>query len=201
MRTLTAWLAMGAVALALYVAWPRRMIYVHSHVTGKSYLVKNMPNSQDAADRLATMELRVRDFLHKAEAHAPGDPRLHNIRMRWDGTLYETPVDEDVAYSIGKGAISICVRSPTGALDSENSCMFVLLHELAHVATDKYGHRPRFWANMKFLLEVAERTGSYTYQDFENTETTYCGTPLRSSPLACVKNATCESEMSGRAKK
>ena len=193
--TATAWLVMGAVAVAVYVAWPRRMAYVHSHVTGKAYLVKNLPNSQAVADRLALMEHRVRDFLHKAKAHAPGDRRLHNIRMRWNGTLTETSEDKDVAYSIGKGAISICVRSPSGGLVDENSCMFVLLHELAHVATDTYGHEHRFWPNMKFLLELAERTGSYTYQDFERTETSYCGIPLTSSPLSCVKNATCKSEL------
>ena len=194
-RALTAWLAMGLVGLALYVAWPRRMVYVHSHVTGKAYLVKNLPHSQAAADRLATMELRVRDFLHKAEALAPGDPRLHNIRMKWNGTLAETQVDKDVAYSIGKNAISVCVRSPDGQLDSENTAMYVLLHELAHVASDKYGHTDRFWLNMKFLLELAERTGAYTYEDFENTETSYCGLPLKSSLLSCVKKATCKSEL------
>lgn len=194
----TVWLAMGIVALALYVAWPRRMAWKHSHVTGKKYLVKNLPNAQDAADRLAFMELRVREFLHKAERYAPGDHRLHNIRMRWNGTLAETPVDQDVAYSIGKGAVSVCVRAPDGSLESENTCMFVLLHELAHVATDTYGHSSQFWANMKFLLELAEATGSYRYQDFDAVETSYCGRRLAASPLSCVKNDTCVSEMRRR---
>lgn len=197
--TLSAWLAVAVVALALYVAWPRRMVRVYSHVTGKAYLVKGGEMAQDVADRLAFMELRVRDFLHKAEAYAPGDPRLHNIRMRWDGTLYETPDNDDVAYSIGKGAVSICVRTPDGRLDSENTGMFVLLHELAHVATDTYGHSQQFWANMRFLLELAERTGSYTYQDFDSTETSYCGRRLAASPLSCVKNATCASQLGGGA--
>lgn len=191
-------MALGIVAWGLYVAWPRRMIAVKSTLTGKTYVVKNQEGAQDVADRLATMELKIRDFLHRADKYAPGDPRLANIHARWNGTLQETVDDTDVAFSVGKDAISVCVRSLDGTLESENTCMFVLLHELAHVATNGYGHHPEFWANMRFLLEVAEMTGSYRYEDFDSTEVTYCGRRLSGSPLTCVKRGSCASQLSNK---
>lgn len=191
-------LAVAAVALALYAVWPRRMRWVLSDVTGKKYHVKNEPGAEAVADRLAMLELRIRRFLERAQAYAPGDPRLVNVVRRWNGTLAETPKDEDVAYSVSKDSISVCVRTPGGGLEPENTAMFVLIHELAHIATDKYGHPPEFWANMRFLLELAEATDSYVYQDFDAGVVTYCGRRLAASPLSCVKNGGCGSSLARR---
>lgn len=189
---------LAAVAWALREAWPRTASWVRSELTGKSYRVRNEPGAGAVADRLAFLELRLHDFLRRAARYAPGDPRLANIASRWDGTLSETPDDADVAFSVAKDAVSVCVRRPGGGLEPENSSMFVLLHELAHVATDDYGHPPVYWANFRFLLELAERTGAYTYEDFEATPTTYCGRRLAASPLTCVKRGGCDSELPGR---
>lgn len=188
-------MAMAVAAWSILLAWPRTTVAVPSSTTGKPYSVRNQPDAQRVADRLAGLELRVRGFLERAERHSPGDHRLANIRKRWDGTLSETTDDTDVAYSLEKGSISVCVRGPDGELESENTAMFVLLHELAHIATDTYGHKPEFWANMRFLLELAEVTGSYTYEDFDSQAATYCGKALHDSPLTCVKNKQCQSEL------
>ena len=187
--------AVAAVVWALYLAWPRRMKWVRSDLTGKQYRVKNMQGAEAVADRLAFMELRIRDFLEKAQSYAPGDHRLLNIARRWNGTLSETPNDEDVAYSIAKDSISVCVRAQDGSLEPENTTMFVLIHELAHIGTDKYGHPPEFWGNMRFLLELAEATKSYSYQDFDSQMMTYCGRKLAASPLSCIKQGACSSEL------
>jgi hypothetical protein len=186
---------------ALYHAWPRSMTWVRSDLTGKTYHVKDAPGAQDVADRLAFLELRVRRFLDRAQEYAPGDPRVRRVKERWNGTLAETPQDRDVAYSVGKDAIHLCVRSAeeAGGLEPENTSMFVLMHELAHLATDEYGHPPEFWSNMRFLLELAERTGSYAYQDFEANRVSYCGHAMASSPLTCVKSGACVSQL-GRKK-
>lgn len=191
--------AVATAGWALYVAWPRRMKWVRSELTGKTYYVKNLPDAQAVADRLAFMEVRLKDFLRKAAEYAPGDHRLRNIAERWNGTLAETLNDEDVAYSVAKDAISVCVRALDGSLEAENTSMFVLIHELAHIGTDKYGHPPEFWSNMRFLLELAEATGSYSYQDFDMETTTYCGRRLAASPLSCVKNKSCGSLLPHRA--
>lgn len=195
-RVATQWIALALMAWAVYVAWPRRMVWMRSSLTGKMYHVRNVPEAQQVADRLAALEQRLRDFLSAAEELAPGDSRLANIRRRWRGTLGEVPDDTDVAYTMGKDAVAVCVRDrQTGQLEPENTTMFVLLHELAHVATDKYGHDKDFWRNMQFLLELAERAGVYTFQNFDTSPSTFCGYDLSSSPLTCLKAGTCASQL------
>lgn len=192
--------ALVALAVAIAAWWWRRrgMVYVTSHINGKRYLVKNRPLKDRVADTLAEMELRVRRFLVAAEKLYPDDVRIRNIRRRWNGTLSETPDNaRDIAYSVGKDAVFVCVRTPDGqGVEDMNTCMFVLLHELAHVATSDWGHPPVFWTNMRWLLEVAETTGHYVYQDFEASRTTYCGRRLGGNPLTCLKHGACRSEVS-----
>ena len=191
-------MALAVAAVATVLLWPRKLVWVRAPSTGKEYRVKPLPDRAAAADRLAQLEAAMRKFLRDAEHVAPGDPRLHNIRRRWNGTLAETPGGRDIAYSIGKDSVYVCVRDAKGELDDPNTCMFVLVHELAHIGTDSWGHNDEFWHNMKFLLELAERTGTYAYQDFEESKVTYCGRPLGGSPLTCLKQGTCESTLPGR---
>ena len=209
LQTLRSWWARYWAVLLLvlllgvwYRIWGRSTVMKESHVTGKAYLVKNEKGSSAVADRLAEMESHARRFLHAAKAMYPDDARLCNIVKRWNGTLSETPENaKDVAYSISKKSIFICVRAKDGVSIADfNTCIFVLIHELAHVATNNWGHTKQFWANMQFLLEVAESTGFYTYQNFGESRETYCGRELTVSPLTCLKQGQCRSQAPGSQK-
>jgi hypothetical protein len=195
MRLVTAACFVIIVAGAMYLVWqPTLMVWVHSNVTGKEYEVKRAPDQQKMADRLAMLEQTLHALLTRANADIPSDARIRTIRTRWDGTLSETEASEDVAFSVDKTSVSLCLRdATTGQLEEYNASVFVLIHELAHIATSDYGHSPEFWQNMKFLLELAEKYGVYAYQDYSAKSTTYCGHPLGSSPLTCVKQRTCSS--------
>lgn len=189
-----AWLIVAACVLAaLLLALPTTMTTVRSDITGKSYTVKKAPDSQLMADRLATLEQRMHRLLDGATAIMPDDPRLSAIRRRWDGSLSEVEASDEVAFSVDKQSIHVCLRDRAGAIEDLNTSMFVLIHELAHVATADYGHSQEFWANMRFLLELAERLGIYRYEDYDGSATTFCGHSLGSSPLTCVKRGTCAS--------
>ena len=189
-------LLLAGAAVAVVALWPRRLVWTPATAYGgKEYRVKPLPDCGMAANRLGELESMLRRFLAAAELLAPGDPRLQNIADRWNGTLAETPGGSDIAYSIGKDSVYVCVRGASGQLDDINTCMFVLLHEIAHIATDSWGHTDDFWDNMKFLLELAEKTGTYTYQDFDASHVTYCGRKLGGSPLKCVKEGTCASTL------
>lgn len=178
--------------LALYITLrPRAMHMVRSSITGKDYVVRRMPDAQLMADRLATLEQRLHRLLQGAAAVMPDDPRIAAIRRRWDGTLSEVEAADEVAFSVDKTSVHVCLRNRRGEIEDLNSSMFVLIHELAHIATADYGHSQEFWANMRFLLELAERQGVYTYDTHDDT--TFCGHPLGTSPLTCVKRGTCQS--------
>jgi len=187
-------LAILVIALILLV---RRdsMMWRLSKINGKSYYVKNLKDAGEAADHLAKLDTLVTTFLDAAQKLDPKDERLQRIREKWSGTLSETPPHADnVAYSLGKNSIYICVREKSGALADINTSMFVLLHELAHVATVSIGHTKEFWRNMQYLLELAEETGVYTYVDHDESDESLCGRVLGTNPLSCVKDKTCESE-------
>ena len=192
---LTLALLVLVVIAGYFLLQPRTMIQVRSLITGKEYAVKRGPDSQRMADRLATLELRLHRLLDGASSSMPDDPRIAAIRRRWDGTLSEVEADHEVAFSVDKTSVHLCLRDQQGRLEDLNTSMFVLLHELAHVATQDYGHSAAFWANMRFLLELAEKVGVYTYHDYTSRTSTYCGHPLGSSPLTCVKNRTCKSSL------
>jgi hypothetical protein len=159
------------------------------------YTVKRGPEAQLIADRLALLEQRLARLLEGAASIMPDDPRIATIRRRWDGTLSEVEAAGDVAFSVDKTSIHLCLRDAQGRIEDLNTSMFVLLHELAHVATADYGHSPEFWANMRFLLELAERLGIYKYENYEHAGTTYCGHQIGSSPMTCVKQRTCQSSL------
>jgi hypothetical protein len=185
---------LGIVCVVCIVMLVQRQtsVWHTSRITGSAYYVKNVPDAERAADHLAQLDVKVRRFLREAD-HT--DPRIRNIRSRWSGTLSETPDTADnVAYSLGKNSIFMCVREKNGSLADINTSMFVLLHELAHVSTDSYGHTKEFWRNMKYLLEVADEIGVYTYVDHDASTETLCGRVLGTNPLSCVKNKTCTSE-------
>ena len=171
------------------------MVWKRAKSTDAAYYVKNLPDADAAAEHLARLHQHISTFLDRAREKVPGDARLQRITERWSGTLSEIPGGADnVAYSLGKNTIHICVREKDGKLADMNTSLFVLLHELAHVATDSYGHTKEFWKNMKFLLELAEEVGIYTYVNHDETVETLCGRVLGTNPLSCVKNKTCLSE-------
>ena len=110
---------------------------------GTSYYVRAGPDQSVVADRLDVLARRLRTLLDKADDVYPNEPRIANVRSRWNGRLSETAGKREIAYSMDKQDVFVCVRSPeTGALESVNTSMYVLLHEIAHIATDAYGHPP-----------------------------------------------------------
>ena len=171
------------------------MVRIQSRINGKTYSVKKGPDAHVIADRLALLEQKLVQLLDGANVMMPDDPRIATIKRRWDGTVSEVEAEGDVAFSVDKTSIHMCLRDAQGRIEDLNTSMFVLLHELAHVATADYGHSQEFWANMRFLLELAERMGIYRYENYEHGATNFCGHPIGSSPLTCVKQRTCQSTL------
>ena len=187
-------------AVCVLVMIPNSMIWVPARTAGSSklYNVKRNAHAPRVAERLALLEEKCMAFIKKASEVYPGDARLATIRSRWNGTISEIPNDTEVAYSLDKKTIALCVRSSSSssndALESVNACMFVLIHELAHIATPDFGHTPLFWENMKVLLEMAEQLGFYV-EESHVPEKTFCGHPLGTSPIKCVREGMCESSI------
>ena len=185
-------------AAGMFLLWrlysTRGMEYVRSALTGRSYYVKNLPDKQAAADCLARLERTLALLTAHLGTKHRGDERARRIVQRWDGTLSETDWQnaEEAAYSLDKGQVCLCVRTPRGAIEDHNTAVFVLLHELAHVATREVGHTPAFWRNFRWLLKVAkEEVAIYAHQRFETVPGSYCGKDIFTNPYTCVADKTC----------
>lgn len=172
----------------LAVRWWTPMTWQTSS-SGKQYYVKRAPGQELVADRLDFLTASLQNLLDKADDVYPGDPRISNVRARWNGRLAEVSSSGEVAYSLNKRDIHVCIRGPAGYIEPENTSMYVLLHEIAHVATDDYGHTPRFWLNFRWFLEVAEQLGLYEYEDFDAKQTTFCGHVLGNNVMRCLKTS------------
>ena len=161
---------------------------VVSSVDGKTYLVRDLPDKQSAADLLARVKNKLVKLATHLEKTEGKDPRIQRLSRNFnpDAISESTPNSTYTSYSVNKGEkIVFCLRSrdESQKLAEENLLMFVALHEMGHVITESIGHTPEFWDNFRYLLEKAIALGVYTKEDFKNNPREYCGTQITDSPL------------------
>ena len=174
-------LALFGGALGLLWAWARQPPTQDIEIAGSTYTVlRDTPECmQETAAYLAQIGTSLRDFIaaHCATPHTSPESILCRVADRWDGRLRETDVG---AYTIDKTRISMCVRHPrTRELQRWDTCVFVALHELAHIANAREGHPQRFWQDLGTLVGLAK---SYGILDPKGVGACYCGAPAGRVP-------------------
>lgn len=156
---------------------------VMSTVDGRTYLVRKLPDSKEAANKLAEINKSILKLIDNLDKEKDGVDRL--IERYDPDNLSETePGAKYTSYSVNKGEqISICIRKHNdNGFEENNIVTFVVIHELAHVMTKTIGHDESFWKNMKFLLEEAEKIGLYEPVDYSVNNVNYCGMEVKSTP-------------------
>lgn len=162
--------------------------YVRSDVDGNEYLVRREADALEAANTMAHLNARVQSLISHLAFKLPEDERVVLIRERYNpAALSEGGHNSGhTSYSVDKGRrIVMCLRSrgedgKHGPVQSINLLMYVLLHELAHLATEELGHTPAFWENFGFLKREAADLGVYKETDFSSAPQSYCGITIRS---------------------
>ena len=188
MKELTAFL-MILIGIFIYIHYLRNNLFldkVVSSVNNKEYYVRNLPDKNQASDKLANLGDSLKNLINSLD----NDTKIDDIN-RLKGNFNSDHITENipgslyVAYSLNKGAeLSICIRDKdTNKFIDDNTVIFVAIHELAHIMTDETGHTSKFWDNMKFLLIEARERGIYTQIDYSNNPVMYCGMEIDSSPL------------------
>jgi hypothetical protein len=181
----------SGVALALFSGTgPRNVVDVQSRRDGKTYRVQNLPDKQDAADRISKLRDNLETLInsYKSDPSAMADPRVKVMVSRFNPNNFtENDIESDTtSYSENKGEkIIVCIRhkTPPYAFVDENTTMFVLLHEMAHLMTTTVGHTPEFWVNFKRILHDAVQCGIYTAVNYSRTPVKYCGMTITDSPI------------------
>ena len=159
---------------------------VVSKVDNRKYEVQPKEDSQEAADLIANIRKNLILLVnHLIKITPPDEDKIILLKKNFNPDRLKEGVDnpEYTSYSINKGEqIVLCLRSKDKLMDI-NTMLFVVLHELAHLATETIGHDETFWDNFRWILEEAINIGIYKKQDFDKNPVEYCGMTITSSPL------------------
>jgi hypothetical protein len=165
------------------------MVNQTSTVDGNKYLVRNLPDAQEAADRLARTRAKlIRLMRDLKQTHAEKPFVIQMVRnFDADPTRFSesAPDASYTSYSVNKGEkVYMCLRqrNEREELVDENVITFVALHELSHIGTHEVGHTPLFWNNFGWLLKRAEEIQIYEFTNFAAHPVEYCGIHITDQP-------------------
>ena len=161
---------------------------VTSTFDNREYLVRSLPNKQQAANLIAQVNKRLQILVkHVSEETTEADPEdVGRLVRNFDPDAISEGTEKSnyTSYSINKGEkIVFCVRSKEDNLKliDINTLTYVAIHELGHLMTKEIGHPPEFWDNFKFLLREAVKIGLYDKVDYSKNPVKYCGMKIKSS--------------------
>lgn len=164
--------------------------YVKSNVDQKYYLVRDLPDKQEVADTLAYIRNNVKLLIDEMKKTAPTKYRPYIKTL--DEKFNDVPISENIneyfytSYSVNKGEeLVFCMRSRKDKENDQthdtNLMMYVVLHEISHIACPEYGHGDLFKEIFKFITQSAVKMGIYSPIDFKNIPTEYCGMTITDS--------------------
>ena len=181
-------LGAGLAAMA-YKQGSHDMALTTSTVDGNKYLVRNLPDKQDAADRLARTRGKLMRLMTALRQSHPEKPLVKQIMRNFDADpsrfSESTPDASYTSYSVNKGEkVYMCLRqrNEREELVDENIIPFVAIHELSHIGTSEVGHTQLFWNNFAWLLQRAEEIQIYEYTNFSAHPVEYCGIHITDQP-------------------
>lgn len=164
--------------------------YVKSELDGNEYLVRDLPDKQNASNLLSKIKTNMVDlteyvYQHKDTKYSKYKPYIEQLKNGIDKVIINESSEDNIytSYSINKGEqIVFCLRSKyTGKLHDLNLLMYVVVHEIAHVACPEYGHTPLFKKIFAFLLKIAIELNIYKKIDFNSYPKEYCGLTISES--------------------
>lgn len=166
------------------------LVSVRSSIDGQTYKVRDLPDKQRAADLLAEVRQKMKQFYNYLIATYPDKPQvkqlIQNFKPEPTRIFEATPDAEHTSYSVNKGeSVHLCLRQRKGqdeSLVDGNIMMFVALHEMSHMITKSIGHEPEFWNNFGWLLKEAEAKGYYKHTNFAAHPVSYCGVKITDAP-------------------
>lgn len=160
---------------------------VKSLIDNKYYIVRDTKFKQKSADILALLNKKILILINSLKNDPkPNKNTILLIRRYRPESLMENILLENTTFTVNKGEeISVCLSPKT---DSDmhydiNKLMFVLIHELAHIGSESYGHTQEFKGFFIFLLNRAIKLKLYKYQNYFKEPAEYCGITINTTPL------------------
>lgn len=181
------------IALLYYRYGAIDSISVKSTVDGKYYSVKDMPDKHVVADILAQIRLNILKLIDYMSSEMNKDdtkkefiPYIERLRNKINYVIISENVSDHyyTSYSVNKGEqLVFCVRSRKvrDNIHDINLMMYVVLHEISHIACPEFGHTQLFKKIFAFITKSAIDIGIYRYIDFKTNNQEYCGLSITDS--------------------
>jgi hypothetical protein len=179
-------------------------ISLKSTIDGHYYHVHgDHENIDEAVDTFAILNQKTSEIINYIYDNYKNsnNPKEKKIALRlmnryaFENLRESSPLnsEKDTSYTINKGdIIAICIRSPqeNNEIHTLDTIMFVVLHEISHIAATSYDHPDEFWEIFKWVLLKAQESGIFTSKDYKNNPVTYCGITINYNPMydSLVKN-------------
>ena len=105
------------------------------------------------------------------------------LQYNWNRViLNETNFTDHVAYVIDKNKkFYLCVSTPDGENEDENTMRYVVFHELGHMMSVSFGQNDEFVKNFLAILRVGTHLGIYVPVNYTKNPVSYCGLEITSS--------------------
>ena len=164
--------------------------YVPSQVDGKEYLVRDLPDKQEAANLLAEVKKNIMLLVNnlydnRNTTYKDHKDDIEQLKRRIANVIINESTGDSAytSYSVNKGEqIVFCLRSKhTNRLHNLNLIMYVALHEMAHVGCKSYGHTDEFKKIFAFYTNTAIKLGLYSKIHFNEEPVEYCGLMISES--------------------
>lgn len=177
------------IILLMYYLWTTtQSVYVISRIDNKPYLVRNLSDKQQTADILAQIRRNIKNLVKYMKAHPSEKYHSHinNLVQKIDHVLMTENISDFMytSYSVNKGEqLVFCLRSRKNKdeLHDLNLMMYVVLHEISHIACPEYGHGELFKGIFKYITETSVQIGIYKPIDFKHDNKEYCGVQITDS--------------------
>ena len=179
-----------------------KMTYIKSPLDNNFYMVRDLPDKYTAVNLLATMRLNIlklkdhlnskknTDYKEYKEYIELLSNRIHSVTIS-ESRGNENVKDENgenkevvTSYSVNKGEeLVFCLRSrkEKDTFHTINILMYVILHEISHIACPEYGHGALFKKIFAFFTKTAMSLKIYEYDDYAKSPKEYCGIYLSDS--------------------
>lgn len=150
---------------------------------GRKYgIQEKLKNSDEALTLISKLHDNMDKFVSKLSTKYPDDDRIKRLVQGFENVKIEETTekagDDNTSFTINKGElISLCLRDYTHnrPFHDYNTLCFVVIHEMAHVASVSEGHNSEFIDNFRFLLREAVKMGYYYPVDYSKNPFLYCG--------------------------
>lgn len=180
------WKTWLVIVLAVVLTtWSAGSVRFRGHNVGSTHTTEE---KQQLADRLKALRAHTETLVEYLQRTYPTDPRTTRM-TRWFRTFehfHETEHHENhrsFGYNVNKGQyIAVCLHDARNRLNPFNETFFVLLHELAHVATEAYAHNAEFYDAYRWLIRGASDAGLYRNVDYSEHPVPYCHHRLDHNP-------------------